>query len=586
MPKLNKLLTQWGETLNKEKPWDAYPRPQMERKQWINLNGPWSYVINKDEYTIPTNFDGEIIVPFSPECALSDVDRELKPDEVLWYKRTVKFDDKGDNKVLLHFGAVDQIATLYVNDQEVGKHEGGYWPFAFDITSFLVDGENSIVVSVRDFSDLGQHAYGDFAFGKQYTKRGGIWYTPQSGIWQTVWAEYVPAEYIDAIRMTPDYDAGTIRFAVRTNAKTPKFTVNIFDEGKVIATETFEEQIFTIAIEDFKSWSPENPFLYDVTIGMGDDEVKTYFGMRKFSIMNDENGNPRMALNNKPYFHNGLLDQGYWSDGMYTPPSDEAIVWEISKLKELGFNMLRKHIKVEPLRWYYHCDRLGMLVWQDFISGGGPYNPLITQALPFVGLNLDDTRHKLFARGDENGRRRFEEQEMPDTMNTLYNTVSLAVWVPFNEGWGQFDSVRIANKVKKTDPTRLVDATSGWHDTGSGDFHSPHVYFYPFKMKDDPKGRVQILSEFGGYSCPTTGHMASPKLFGYKMYMSKEKVTDAYMKLFEKQIIPAIPAGLSATVYTQVSDVEDEINGIFTYDRKVIKIDEERLKALNKQLTL
>jgi hypothetical protein len=331
----------------------------------------------------------------------------------------------------------------------------------------------------------------------------------------------------------------------------------------------------------FRYWSPDDPFLYTLKIAAGCDEVTSYFGMRQFGIVKEQ-GIPRLSLNGESVFHSGLLDQGYWSDGMYTAPSDEAMIWEIKEIKKLGFNMLRKHIKIEPLRWYYHCDRLGILVWQDFVSGGGPYSNMVTQYLPFIGIQLRND-HKGFGRGNENGRRIFE-RDAARTISLLGNVVSLSVWVPFNEGWGQFDAKRIAEKIRETDNTRLIDHASGWHDQQGGDFASSHVYYKPFRMKLDKLNRLQGLTEFGGYSCPSEGHMASDRLFGYRMYKDTDAFNSALEKLYREEVIPKIENGLTAAVYTQVSDVEDEINGLFTFDRSVLKAAPEMMQRINKEL--
>jgi Beta-galactosidase/beta-glucuronidase len=562
---------------------DEYPRPQLQRENWSSLNGLWQYAITDADAPCPKAMDGDIRVPFSPESLLSGVKRSLQFGQALWYKRS--FSSPVCNKkerVLLHFGAVDQTCMVYLNGVEIGSHAGGYWPFHFDISAHMKAAENTLTVRVLDTSDMGDEAY-----GKQKTKRGGIWYTPQSGIWQTVWLECVPENHVASLLITPDYDGAAVDISVQMAMPeaTVEITAQIFDAGQIVSEAILTDGHVCIPLENFKSWSPDDPFLYDIVITAGEDSVKSYFGMRKFSTVVDKGGHPRLALNNRPIFHNGLLDQGYWSDGLYTSPCDAAMAWEISELKRLGFNMLRKHIKIEPLRWYYHCDRIGMLVWQDFVSGGGPYSPLVIQALPFAGFRLKDSHYGLFGRKSEKGRAVFQ-RDMRRTIGLLQNTVSLCTWVPFNEGWGQFDAARIAKEVKALDSTRHIDHASGWHDQRAGDFHSPHVYFVPFKLKRDRFRRVDILSEFGGYSCPTEGHMFSAKLFGYKMCKSEAELAAAYKKLYEKEILPAVAQGLSASVYTQVSDVEEEINGLFTYDREKLKLPEELLIDVNKQLTL
>jgi len=574
------LLTPWGEAADKSKPLNDYPRPQLMRKEWQCLNGPWDYAITADKH-IPETWDGEIIVPFSPETILSDVQRQLLPGQTLWYRRTFDFEKcKQGERLLLHFGAVDQHCTVYINGKKAGSHSGGYWPFSFDISGFINSDKTEIFIEVTDDTDTGDEAY-----GKQTLNRGGIWYTGQSGIWQTVWCERVPAAYIEKINITPHYQTGEVEFSVFINTpdsggkdepphNRDDIRIKIFDSGALIAEGTLKNNPLIIKMPaGFKSWSPEHPFLYDVEIRAEEDTVTSYFGMREFGIVNGKHG-PVLSLNGEPLFHNGLLDQGYWSDGMYTPPSDEAMVWEIKKLKDMGFNMLRKHIKIEPLRWYYHCDKIGMLVWQDFVSGGGPYKPFVVQYAPWLGFNFKDTkkRYALHGRKSDTGRRVFL-RDAERTVDLLYNTVGISVWVPFNEGWGQFDAASMAERVHKKDPTRLIDHASGYFDQGAGDFHSYHIYFKSFRPKPDRLKRVLALTEFGGFSLAVDGHTSSDILYGYKMFKDKQSLNDGVRTLYANDVFPAMEKGLSAAIYTQVSDVEDEVNGIFTYDRRETKLD-------------
>lgn len=576
---LDTLYTRWGSQIDRDNPLPEYPRPQLVRERWQNLNGVWRYaILDEAPGAPPTRWDGDIVVPFSPESALSGVGRQLLPGQTLWYERQAAFEKKEGERILLHFGAVDQCCALYVNGRHIRDHAGGYWPFYADITEAAEEGQNTISLRVTDDIDAGPHAY-----GKQKLARGGIWYTAQSGIWQTVWAEYVPRDYITSLKITPLFDEGAVRFELGFSASPLDTALEILDGDTVVASAAAQDGRFTVALGGFKPWSPDDPFLYGVRIRAGGDAVQSYFGMRKFGITAGDKDFPVLALNNKPLFHSGLLDQGYWSDGMYTPPSDDAIVWEINQIRALGFNMVRKHIKIEPLRWYYHCDRLGLLVWQDFVNGGGPYDSLVTQALPFIGVHLPDGRYKNFGRADFLGRAQYVA-DMRRTVKLLYNAVSLALWVPFNEGWGQFDSARITGDLRALDPTRPIDSVSGWHDNGAGDFKSPHVYYRKFHAKPDDKGRALILSEFGGYSCPVAGHMASDKLFGYKTYADAGALSKAIDALYQGEVIPAREQGLCAAVYTQVSDVEDEINGLFTYDRAVVKPDTDTLRRINRQL--
>ena len=575
------LFTPWGETLDKNCPLPEYPRPQLKRESYLNLNGLWNYTVQDgEEYT--KNNTGTILVPFSPESLLSGCDFQLQTGETLWYERTFTLPEGfRKDRVILHFGAVDQSCRVLVNDKEVGGHEGGYLPFSFDITAALCDGENRLTVAVTDKTDASPHAY-----GKQRYDRGGIWYTAQSGIWQTVWLESVAENYIVSVELTPDFDSRKLNWKIHA-ANPAGAHVVVRMNGECIAEDWADENgcgTSLIRDEFFRPWSPEDPFLYDVEIDVeGGDRVESYFGMRKFSIVEHE-GRRVLALNNQPYFQHGLLDQGYWSDGLYTPPSDEAMIWDIQTMKDLGFNMLRKHIKIEPLRWYYHCDRLGMIVWQDMVCGGKYFVPMTQQYLPFIGIHLRDDRHySWMGRGDAAGRVQFES-DLDETVQLLYNCVSLGLWVPFNEGWGQFDSLRITERLRQLDDTRPIDHASGWNDQGGGDLKSRHIYFRPVKLKNDGK-RVLALTEFGGYSLPVAEHYTTDKEFGYRSYQDNDTWMDALEKLYETEIIPHVASqGLSATVYTQVSDVEDEVNGLVTYDRRVVKADVARMRALAEKM--
>ena len=579
---LRPMLTTWGENLDRERPLPEYPRPQLRRDSYLNLNGRWQYAIRNGKEKEPDSYDGEIIVPFSPESFLSGVMKKVMPEDRLWYRRTFTLPEGfRKDRVLLHFGAVDQSCQVFVNGRLAGSHEGGYLPFTCDITDALTEVENTLTVAVTDATSRSRHAY-----GKQSFRPGGIWYTPQSGIWQTVWMESVPENYVEKLTITPDYDRRRVRFVLQ--AKDPEgANVVVRRDGVVIAEDWYdasrEYEEFLITDENFRPWTPEDPFLYDVTVTLkSGDKVESYFGMRKFGVT-AVNGKKVLALNDRPIFMSGVLDQGYWSDGLYTPPSDEAMVYDIRKMKECGFNMLRKHIKIEPLRWYYHCDRLGMLVWQDLVSGGSRLDPLVIQVAPFLGIHLNDSRYSRFGREEEAGREQFI-RDLHDTVELLRNTVSLAVWVPFNEGWGQFDSLMATQMLWEQDPTRLVDHASGWHDQGGGDFKSRHVYFRPVRLKHD-RSRILALTEFGGYSLPVPGHTAGDKPFGYRMYQSAGEYMDALARLYEQEIIPCLDKqALSAAVYTQVSDVEDEVNGILTFDRKSCKVDVPRMQRINGQL--
>ena len=521
-------------------------------------------------------------MPFAPESLLSGCGFQLRGGETLRYERTFTLPQGFQrDRVLLHFGAVDQCCRVLVNGQEAGRHEGGYLPFCLDVTALLNDGENRLTAVVTDDA-----AGGVYGMGKQRYQRGGIWYTATSGIWQTVWLESVPENYVKSLRLTPDLDAGVLRWHIEADAaEGARVTVRAGDT--VIAEGRADENgdgVSVIPAAHLRPWSPEDPFLYDVDITLGEDRVASYFGMRKFSLV-EHQGRQVLALNNEPYFQTGLLDQGYWSDGLYTPPSDEAMVCDIRTMKELGFNMLRKHIKIEPLRWYYHCDRLGMLVWQDMVSGFESFEPLYTQVLPFLGIHLKDAPSRRFGRAGEAGRRQYE-RELEGTVELLRNCVSLCLWVPFNEGWGQFNAAQMAEKVRALDPTRLIDHASGWHDQGAGDLRSYHVYYKPVRMKHDGR-RALALTEFGGYSLPVAGHYTTEKSFGYRAYKDADSWMDAVEKLYENEVIPLIASqGLSAAVYTQVSDVEDEVNGLLTFDRRVCKPDADRMRRINGKLKL
>ena len=589
---MEKLLTRWGKNLNKEMPLSEYPRPQMVRDSYLCLNGIWEYAI------YPTGkdfqgYEGDIVVPFSPECILSGVERSVTPDDTLYYRKKFSF-KKTNDKVLLNFGAVDYKCEVTVNGTVFGTHTGGYLPFSVDITKAVIDGENEITLKVTDPSETSSQAS-----GKQTSKRGNIWYTPQSGIWQTVWIEEVPENYVRSLKITPDIDNDLLTVSLDIAGNIEEIKVTASDKGEELCSVVTTGNTAVLKLSDYKLWTPESPVLYDLTVTAGKDEIKSYFGMRKFSVGKDSKGFSRLMLNNEPYFHNGLLDQGYWSDGMYTAADDEALIYDIKTMKDMGFNMLRKHIKIEPLRWYNHCDRLGMLVWQDMINGGDVYNNAATTILPAFGLatglkktfGVKDTKenYKLFSREDKKGREEYyiDAERM---INTLYNSVSIALWVPFNEGWGQFDSVKATEFFREKDPTRIIDHASGWHDQGAGDLNSFHIYFTPFVFPKYGKNddRVVALTEFGGYSMSIDGHrFNTEKTFGYRIYKTKEALEKALETLYTKRIQPLIyKKGLSALVYTEVSDVEDETNGLLTYDREIVKVDIELMKKINENIKL
>ncbi len=492
--------------------------------------------------------------------------------------------------MLLHIGAADQRAWVYVNGLLAGTHTGGYTAFTLDMTKLLRDGENILTVAVRDDTDAVP-----LSRGKQKTKRGGIWYTPQSGIWQSVWMEWVPETYLERIVITPEYDTASVKVRVFLNGPdaglTKKITVRESEapDAKVICVRETRENEAELILGNFAGWSPEHPHLYGVSIEAGEDRIESYFGMRKFGIGKDEKGITRLLLNGKPYFQNGVLDQGYWPESLYTPPSDEAMVYDIKTAKRLGFNMIRKHLKVECARWYSHCDHIGMLVWQDMINGGGrsiqTFLLYLPTVLPFVTTEFRDNCYPLFSRTSKTGRE-WWKRECRETVHQLYNAPCVSLWVLFNEGWGQFDAREMTEMVRALDPTRQIDHASGWYDQKGRDLKSMHKYILPIHM---PKldGRPFVISEYGGYSMISDGHVWNrKKSFGYIMFRSKEKLSAAYKKLHEKQVIPLIKKGLCATVYTQVSDVEFEVNGMYTYDRKVLKLDEKTVQEINSKLHL
>lgn len=577
----------WYDKVDTACPLPEYPRPQLVRENWLNLNGKFDYAILSADQKWMEKSDGEILVPFALESLLSGVEKPLSPNERLWYRKqfTVPASMHGKH-VLLHFGAVDWQCEVFVNHQSVGKHTGGYCAFSFDITEYLVDDENELVVCVYDPTESGWQQR-----GKQVNNTHGFWYTATSGIWQTVWLEAVSEVYVEKLRFTPNIDNETVRVKTELykDADAEIFATVSF-ENKVVFTGTIEKDA-EISLPDAALWSPETPNLYDISLeikvnGVLTDTVTSYFGMRKFNVSKDENGIMRLFLNNKPYFQKGLLDQGYWPDGGMTPPTDEAMIFDIAEMKRLGFNMLRKHIKIEPLRWYYHCDRLGMIVWQDMMSGGKYIGDFYAGVLPNIGiLRIKDNKYNVFSRTEKSWRDDFE-RELTEMIDLLYNTVSLYCWVPFNEAWGQFDALRICAYVRRLDDSRVIDHASGWYDQGGGDVQSMHKYILPIRMRK-PDHRAFVITEFGGYSQKEAGHMWNPqKAFGYLMFKDKASLTKAYEKLMRKQVLPLVKRGLSGTIYTQVSDVENEVNGIYTYDRAILKLDENTVIAINKQLTL
>ena len=580
---MKKLKTRWTDQVKESQGQvlQEYPRPSMKRESYLNLNGFWDYAIMGTK-RIPDRFDGKILVPFSPEAPLSGVERQLRPRQVLWYKRILPREVRKENgkRWLLHFGAVDQFAAVYINKILVTKHLGGYLPFTADVTDALKEGENELLVAVRDFTD---HSY--YSRGKQKLAKGGMFYTAQSGIWQTVWMEQVPGRYITEIKTTPLFDEEMIEITVCSN-RGGRFTVEISSEEMQPVEAKGEAGVpLQIPIQEMHPWSPEDPFLYQMTVTFGEDTVDSYFAMRKISAKKDEKGILRPFLNNRPYLQKGVLDQGYWPDGLYTAPSDEALRRDIEQAKALGFNMLRKHIKVEPARWYYHCDTMGMLVWQDMPSGAAYPGDLLAVALPNIGVQVSDKKHKRFKRENTAARLQFTK-ELKEMVEALTDAVCICTWVPFNEGWGQFDAAAATALLWTLDPTRPVDHASGWHDQGAGDYKSIHKYIFKVRPPH-PDGRAFALTEYGGYSQVLDGHVWDKEnSFGYRMYPDKAALTAAYRKLHEEQILPLLKKGLCVSIYTQLTDVELEVNGLFTYDRAVCKLDEAVVKEINQKLVL
>lgn len=582
-PVAGKIMSSWAAQVDPEAPLPEYPRPHMVREDWQNLNGLWEYAVvpKAGQDGIPSAFQGQILVPFAIESALSGVGQRVGEDNVLWYKQTVKVPSKiRKQNVLLHFGAVDWQADVYVNGKKVGTHKGGYDPFSFDITAALNKGsKQEIAVRVWDPTDAGPQPR-----GKQVKHPEGIWYTPVTGIWQTVWLEPVPASYIAATRQTPDIDNKTLTVTadvknIRTN---DQLRISAWDGKNKVAEATVKgDGEAVLKLSSPKLWSPQSPFLYDLKValvrnGKVIDEVASYFAMRKISMAPDANGIQRMMLNNQFLFQYGPLDQGWWPDGLYTAPTEEALLFDIEKTREMGFNMIRKHVKVEPARWYYLTDKLGMLVWQDMPSGdlGNWWNP--RPGVEGVGNEKDRTAES----------EAIFRQEWAEIMKDFYNFPSIVVWVPFNEAWGQFKTEEITNWTVEQDPSRLVNSASGGNFHFVGHIIDLHNYPDPAMPRADFFGPDQIivLGEFGGLGLPVEGHTWQNKdNWGYQSFKNADELFERYSD-FVKRMEDMIRKGLSAAVYTQTTDVEVETNGLMTYDRKVIKVPEEKLKQVNTRL--
>jgi beta-galactosidase/beta-glucuronidase len=572
-PVYGKIMTRWASEVRPDAVHQEYPRPQMERAEWLNLNGLWEYAIRPAAEPEPESYDGHILVPFPVESALSGVQKPVGKDNRLWYRRVFRTPKTWKKKrILLNFEAADWETRVWINGEEAGSHRGGYDPFVFDITDHLKGrGDQTIVVSVWDPVNEGTQPR-----GKQVTRPRGIWYTSVTGIWATVWLEPVPETYITGLEISPDLDAGTVWVKVRTSGETRGLPVELAvsdDAGVMRTTKGSAGGDIDLPLTEPRLWSPDSPFLYglEVTLksprGKSDDTVASYFGARKISLGTDEGGVVRLFLNDAPLFHFGPLDQGWWPDGLYAAPSDAALRYDIEILKDLGFNMMRKHVKVEPRRFYYWCDKLGLLVWQDMPSGDAS----IRRSDPDI------------QRSEESALQ--YEREFGSIIKTLFNHPSIVMWVCFNEGWGQFDTERITDWVRGFDPTRLVDSASGWTDRGTGDVADIHAYPGPSAPPNEA-GRAAVLGEFGGLGLPVRGHTWQDEAnWGYRSYTTSEELTAAYVGLIEN-LVPMVERGLSAAVYTQTTDVEIEVNGLMTYDRAVVKMDRERVKKANAMVTL
>lgn len=565
---INELSTEFKYTGLQE-----YPRPQLQRKSYINLNGQWDFRIIDGQGKVIE--DGKIEVPFSPEARLSNTSQHtLLPDETLEYKLQINIDKiKEKKRLILHFGAVDQVAHVMVNGRKIGEHHGGYTSFSFDITDYLIVGENELKLKVRDYMDkVG------YARGKQSLEPGGMWYSAQSGIWQTVWMEWVPEVYVSSLSMIPDIDNKMLHMRLGVSGAKGQVTVDSSNQDLIKDLEvrfiSDHELAVDVYLDKFKLWTPEEPNLCFMNVSYGKDKFSTYFAMRKFGVGKDDNGIPRLTLNNKPYFLNGVLDQGYYPESLMTPPSDAAMIYDIETMKDLGFNMLRKHCKIEPMRWYFHCDRIGMVVWQDIVNGGTKYDMNMICNVPTVVRPFGNARDKnrLFLRFT--GRREQKAKDLwyhecSELMNQLISVPSIGLWTLFNEGWGQFDARKCLDFAKAIDSSRPFDAASGWFHEDCGDVLSEHKYFEELSVKNTKV--PYVLSEYGGFSLMVGQHSYREAMYGYKIFSEPTELQKEYDKTMEK-IKALIPEGLSAAVFTQVTDIEDELNGLLTYDRKTQKL--------------
>ena len=574
-PAGEKIKTKWAETIDPQNVLPEYPRPIMERSEWQNLNGLWEYAILPLGESEPQKYDGQILVPFAIESSLSGVQKEQGKDKELWYKRSFTIPDAWRKQnILLHFGAVDWKTEIFLNGIKIGTHVGGYTPFSFDISPYLTSGTQKLVVKVWDPTTEGYQPV-----GKQHANPHGIWYTPVSGIWQTVWLEPVNNKYITSLKAIPDIDVGKVKVEIGTKSAAPGdiLEVKVKEDGRLVtAAKAAVGQLVEIPIKNAKLWSPESPFLYDLEVslysnGKQQDIVKSYTAMRKIATRRDEHGIVRFQLNNKDYFHFGPLDQGWWPDGLYTAPTDEALAYDIQKTKDFGFNMIRKHVKVESARWYTHCDRIGVLVWQDMPNGDS--STQWQNRRYFNGTEL-----KRSAESEQNYR-----NEWKGIMDYLMSHPCVVVWVPFNEAWGQFKTQEIAEWTKAYDPSRLVNPASGGNHYHIGDMLDLHNYPTPEMYLYDGE-RANVMGEYGGIGLALEGHLWQPdENWGYIQFKNSEEATDEYIK-YAEVLKKMIRTGFTAAVYTQTTDVEGEVNGLMTYDRKVIKMDEERIKKINREI--
>ena len=560
MAKYDTLSTPYADDLDKSAPHDYYPRPSLKRDSYLSLGGEWDFSVTEQG---GKRHEAKILVPFPPESMLSGYEKEIAPGALMEYRRVFTLPkDFLRDRLVIHFGAVDCISELFINGISVHKNEGGYLPFSVDITDNIKDGENEIRLTVRD--DLSPL----YPYGKQKRERGGMWYTPVSGIWQTVWLESLPERYIERLKITPTLSSVTVRVFGGEEEK-------ILTLGK--KEYRFQGDTLTLDIESPVLWSPENPHIYTFTLKSGKDEVESYFALREIGTK-EVGGVTRLTLNGEPYLFNGLLDQGYYPDGIFLPATLDGYRDDILTAKSLGFNMLRKHIKVEPEIFYYLCDTLGMVVFQDMVNNSG-YSFLLDTVLPTIGIKRlpDKFKHR-----NKTSRKIFTEQ-MTATIEHLYNFPSVLYYTVFNEGWGQFTADKMYSIAKEADPTRIIDATSGWFTRKKSDVDSRHVYFKAVKV-GKISDRPTVISEFGGYSHRVEGHLFGSKNYGYRLFDSVEDFESAFLSLYENEILPGVKKSFSALVYTQLSDVEDETNGLITYDRRVVKLDKEKSRAMMARL--